>query len=102
MPKAYVIVTEDIHDPEGMAAYSNASGPSIVEHGARVIAVEEHGEVLEGTWAGRTVILEFDSTEQARAWYHSEGYQAAAKLRHAAATSNAVIVSLREKAASGS
>jgi uncharacterized protein (DUF1330 family) len=102
MAKAYVIVTEEIHDSQGMAEYSKAAGPSLVEHAARVIAVEEHGEVLEGTWPGRTVIIEFDSVEHARAWYHSEGYHAAAKLRQAAATSNAVIVSLREPTVSGS
>jgi uncharacterized protein (DUF1330 family) len=102
MAKAYVIVTEEIHDPEGMLAYSKASGPTIAEHGARVVAVEEEPDVLEGSWPSRTVILEFDSREQARAWYDSEGYQAAARLRQAAATSNAVLVSLLDRGVVGS
>jgi len=48
MPKGYVIITEAIHDDAGMAAYGRASMPSIGEHGARVLAAEEHVEVLEG------------------------------------------------------
>jgi uncharacterized protein (DUF1330 family) len=50
--------------------------------------------VLEGDWHGpQTVVLEFESVEAAREWYHSDAYQAAAKLRHAAADCNGVIVS---------
>jgi uncharacterized protein (DUF1330 family) len=41
----------------------------------------------------QTVVLEFESVEAARAWYESEAYQKAAKLRQAAADCNAVIIS---------
>jgi uncharacterized protein (DUF1330 family) len=93
MPKGYVILTEAIHDPAGMEAYGEASGPSVAEHGGRVLVVEPNVEVLEGTWPGtRTVVVEFDSVEVARAWYHSAGYSAARPLRQAAADCNAVIV----------
>lgn len=92
MPKAYVIFTEAIHDPEGMRAYEVASTAPLLESGARVLAVDG-GTTLEGEWHGdRTVLLEFDSVEAARAWYASASYQAAAPLRHAAATTNAVIL----------
>ena len=48
---------------------------------------------LEGAWHGtRTVILEFDSPDAARAWYNSPEYQAAIPLRQAVADSNAVIL----------
>ena len=92
MPKAYVIFTEAIHDQDGMRAYETASTAPIVESGARVLAVDA-GRPLEGEWHGdRTVLLEFDSVEAAQAWYDSPAYQAAAPLRHAAATTNAVIL----------
>ena len=49
--------------------------------------------MIEGKWHGtRTVIIEFDSVEAAKAWYNSDEYQAVVGLRHAAAESNAVIV----------
>jgi uncharacterized protein (DUF1330 family) len=94
MPKGYVIFTEAIRDPDGMNAYGRASGPTIGEHGAKVLAVDEHVEVLEGQWHGdRTVVLEFESVEAARKWYTCDAYQAAIPLRQAAAESNAVIIS---------
>ena len=41
---------------------------------------------------GQTVVMEFESVEAAKAWYYSDAYQAAAKLRQAAANCNAVII----------
>lgn len=93
MPKAYVIVTEAITDPAGMDAYSRAAAPSIAAGGARVLAVDPKPRILEGAWHGdKTVLLEFDSVDAAQAWYNSEAYGQAKPLRHAAASSNAVIV----------
>jgi uncharacterized protein (DUF1330 family) len=93
MPKGYVILTESIKDPAGMDAYSRAAGPSMAQGGASVLAVDGQPQLLEGEWHGRTVVLEFESVEAARAWYESEAYQRAKPLRQAAADTNAVIVS---------
>jgi uncharacterized protein (DUF1330 family) len=94
MPKGYVIFTEAINDPEGMKAYGQATGPSFAGRDFSVLAVDQAPEVLEGEWHGnQTVILEFDSVEAAREWYTCAEYEAAKPLRHAAADSNAVIVS---------
>ena len=94
MPKAYVLLTEVVHDPEGMKAYSRMAAPSLAEAGATALVVDRGPEVLEGEWpVTQTVLLEFASVEAAQAWYTSDTYQAAAKLRQAAADSNAVILS---------
>lgn len=94
MPKGYVILTEVIRDPEGMRAYSRAAGASMAEGGAKALVADRQPDVLEGEWpATQTVVLEFESVEAARSWYTSDSYQAAAKLRQAAADTNAVIVS---------
>ncbi|HLM63330.1 MAG TPA: DUF1330 domain-containing protein [Acidimicrobiales bacterium] len=94
MPKGYVIMTEVIRDPEGMRAYSRAAAPALAERGAKVLVADRQPEILEGEWpATQTVVLEFESVEAARAWYTSDAYQTAAKLRRAAAASDAVIVS---------
>ncbi|BBX41750.1 DUF1330 domain-containing protein [Mycobacterium simiae] len=91
-PKGYVILTEAIKDPEGMKAYAQAAGSAM--SGATILAVDTAPKVIEGSWHGdQTVVLEFESVEAARAWYESEGYQQAAKLRRAAADCNAVILS---------
>jgi uncharacterized protein (DUF1330 family) len=92
MAKGYVILTEDIKDPEGMKAYGKAAGAAM--GGVKVLAVETKPQVLEGNWHGhQTVVLEFESVEAAQAWYDSDAYRAARELRQAAADTNAVILS---------
>ena len=91
MPKGYVILTEEVKDPEGMRAYGRAAGAAMGN--VKILAVDAKPQVLEGTWHGhQTVVLEFDSVEDARAWYDSEAYTRARELRQAAAATNAVIV----------
>ncbi len=91
MAKGYVILTEAIKDPDGMKAYGKAAASAM--QGATILAVDTAPEVIEGSWHGnQTVVLEFESVDAARAWYESDAYQKAAKLRQAAADCNAVIV----------
>ncbi|HEY8525325.1 MAG TPA: DUF1330 domain-containing protein [Acidimicrobiales bacterium] len=93
MPKAYVILTETIHDPEGMKAYAEKAAAASAP-GMSMLAMDPDVQVLEGEWPeGRTIVLEFESVEAARAWYESDAYQAAVPLRQAAADCNVVIVS---------
>jgi uncharacterized protein (DUF1330 family) len=93
MPKGYVILTEAVRDQAGIDAYARAAGASMVSGGASVLAADGQPQVLEGNWHGdRTVVLEFDSVEAARAWYESPEYEKAKPLRQAAADTNAVIV----------
>jgi uncharacterized protein (DUF1330 family) len=93
MPKGYVIFTEVVHDQEGMQAYARAAGEAMAD-GVRVLAVDRQPDVLEGEWpATQTVLLEFPSVDEARAWYTSDRYQAAAALRRAAADTDVVLLS---------
>ncbi|BBZ59589.1 DUF1330 domain-containing protein [Mycolicibacterium monacense] len=92
MPKAYVLLTEDVKDPAGMAEYGKLAGQTMGT--AKVLAFGPAVENLEGQWHGnQTVLLEFESVDAAKQWYYSDEYQAAAKLRQAAADCNGVIVS---------
>jgi uncharacterized protein (DUF1330 family) len=90
--KGYVIITEDIKDPAGMAEYGKLASQTMGT--AKVLAFGPAAETLEGQWHGtQTVLLEFESVEAAKQWYYSDEYQVAAKLRQAAADCNGVIVS---------
>ncbi|MDP9168899.1 MAG: DUF1330 domain-containing protein [Actinomycetota bacterium] len=92
MPKGYVIITEDIKDPAGMAEYGKLASQTMSS--AKVLAFGPAAETLEGEWHGtQTVLLEFESVDAAKEWYYSDAYQEALKLRQAAADSNGVIVS---------
>jgi uncharacterized protein (DUF1330 family) len=96
MPKGYVILTEAIRDPAGMAEYAKAAAPSMAPGAATILALDRAPQVLEGDWHGdQTVILEFESVQAAGAWYQSDAYQKAIPLRQAAADTNAVIISGR-------
>ena len=49
-------------------------GGRFIVHGGRV-------EVLEGSWTGHLVVLEFPDMDAARGWYRSPAYQAIVRLR---------------------
>ena len=92
MPKGYVIITEDIKDPAGMAEYGKLASQTMAN--ATVLAFGPPAETLEGQWHGtQTVLLEFESVEAAKEWYYSDAYQEALKLRQAAADCNGAIIS---------
>ena len=95
MPKGYVIMTEVIHDPAGMAAHGAVTYDSLVEHRAKMLVVDADYEVREGAWeaVSRLAIMEFESPEVARHWYESEAVQEAHILRRAAAECNVLIAS---------
>ncbi len=91
MAKAYILITEDIKDPAGMGEYAKLASKTMAA--ANLLSFDTKPEVIEGEWHGtQTVLLEFESEEAAKAWYYSDEYQAAAKLRQAAADCNGVIL----------
>ncbi len=93
MAKGYIVVTEDIKDPEAFKAYMGEAAKAMTD-GAKVLAFDPKPEVLEGEWHGpQTILMEFESVDAAREWYNSELYQKAAKMRQAAADCKAVIFS---------
>ncbi len=78
MPKGYVIVTETIKDPVGLEAYARAAAATLLASGGSILAVDDGPQQLEGDWHGdRTVVIEFESVEAARAWYESAEYEKA-------------------------
>ncbi|WP_319456084.1 MULTISPECIES: DUF1330 domain-containing protein [unclassified Mycobacterium] len=92
MPKGYVVITEDIKDPAGMAEYGKLAMKAM--GGATILSVDQNPTVIEGEWsATQTVVLEFESVDAAKEWYYSDAYQAAAKVRQGAAECNGVILS---------
>jgi len=92
MPKGYAVFNVKINDQAAYDAYAAKAIPTIIASGGNPIIVDDDPEVVEGTWRPRTVVVEFESPEAAKAWYHSADYQAVAGERHAATDSSAVIV----------
>ena len=90
---AYLIVETDITDPEQYEQYKAASPGAIAAGGGRFVVRGGEMAVLEGDWnPSRLVVVEFPDLEAAKAFYESEEYQAAIKLREGAAHLNMVAV----------
>lgn len=90
---AYVIVDIDVHDPAGYEEYKKLAPATVAAYGGRYLARGGKTEILEGTWAPRRlVILEFESSERARAWLDSPEYAPVKPLRHQTAASHMVVV----------
>ena len=90
---AYLIVETDITDPEQYEQYQAASPGAIAAGGGRFLVRGGEMAVLEGDWnPSRLVVVEFPDLEAAKAFYESEEYQTAIKLREGAANLNLVAV----------
>ena len=94
MPKAYVIVDMDVTDPDRYAAdYVPLSGPSVEAAGGRYLARGGETTVLEGgSQPHRTVLIEFESVDAAKAWYDSPAYREAREARSETAVGSFVVV----------
>jgi uncharacterized protein (DUF1330 family) len=78
MAKAYLVTTyRSVSNPDALVAYAKLSGPAITAAGGRILARGMPAQLYEAGLQQRTVVVEFDSLEQARAAYHSPAYQEA-------------------------
>ena len=78
MAKAYWISTyRSISNPDALAAYAKLAGPALTGAGGRFLARGMPAQVYEAGMQQRTVLLEFDSVEAARAAHDSPAYKEA-------------------------
>jgi uncharacterized protein (DUF1330 family) len=92
MPKGYIITRVDVSKPEAYARYVAEATKAIADHGGKPLARGGRYEALEGKARARNVVIEFESYEQARRYYHSQQYQAAKALREGAGEMEMVLV----------
>jgi len=78
MSKAYWVTTyRAVKDAEKVAAYAKLAGPALTSAGGRFLARGEPSTVYELGLKQRTVLIEFESVEQAVAAHDSPAYQEA-------------------------
>ncbi|MDB6000347.1 MAG: hypothetical protein JWP52_2046 [Rhizobacter sp.] len=78
MAKAYWVSTyRSVSDAAALAAYAKLAGPALEGAGGRFIARGVPAATYEAGLKERTVLIEFDSVEQATAAHDSPAYQAA-------------------------
>jgi uncharacterized protein (DUF1330 family) len=89
---AYFIAQYVVKNPALYGEYSQGAGPTLAAHGGKLVSFDVAAETVEGKPPGpQTVIIEFESVEKAKAWYHSPAYQAVVGKRLAATEGFAVI-----------
>lgn len=78
MSKAYWVSTyRAVKDADTLAAYAKLAGPALTAGGGRFLARGEPAMVYELGLRQRTVLIEFETVEQAAAAHDSPAYQAA-------------------------
>jgi uncharacterized protein (DUF1330 family) len=78
MAKAHwIAVYRLVNDPEALAAYAKLGGPALQKFGGRILARGIPAQVYDDGIRERTVLIEFDSLEQAIAAHDSPEYQEA-------------------------
>lgn len=95
MAKGYIVAEVKAHDADAIAQYRLLSQAAVEQYGGRFIVRGGASEILEGKWTPpqRMIIVEFDTVEQAKCFYHSSEYQAARKVREDAAEMNMLVIS---------
>lgn len=89
----YFVAQINIHDRERYAKYGDGFMDIFSKYNGKLLAVDEDPEIMEGGWEfTRTVLLEFPSEAEAKAWYNSEAYQELAQHRFAASDANIALI----------
>ncbi len=90
---AFIIVEISIRDPHMYEEYKKLTPDSLKPFGGKFIVRGGALETLEGGWdPERIVVLEFESREQAKAWWDSELYGKAKLIRQASAETRMILV----------
>jgi len=94
--KGYAIFVEEITDWDRyLEDYLPPAGEVVDAHDGTLRVWDGEPDVIEGEWDhNMTVVVEFPSVEEARAWYEDPAYQEVKSIRHEACEySHAVIAS---------
>lgn len=97
MPAYMLFIREDaVTDPAAMQTYSTMNrqhaGTFVETYGLKPLSLYGATEALEGHAPDGIVLLEFPTTEDARAWYGSPEYQAALVHRKLGANYRALLI----------
>jgi uncharacterized protein (DUF1330 family) len=92
--KGYLIVEAKVADQAAYEPYKALAAAAIAQYGGRYLVRGGAAEMLEGKWTNipRLVVVEFDSVEQVKRFYHSAEYGAARKAREGIAEMNMLAV----------
>ena len=93
MAKGYwITIYHSVSDPTRLAQYAALATPAIEAGGGRILARGAATATFEHAGNQRTVVIEFDGTQQAIDTYHGDAYQTAVSILKGAAVREVRIV----------
>ena len=92
MAKGYWIPHVDVSNPEGFQAYRTMADAAHARFGSKLLVRGGRREVVEGKMRARNVLREFNSYDEAQAFYHGPEYSRAHPLREPHSVCDFVIV----------
>jgi uncharacterized protein (DUF1330 family) len=92
MPKGYWIPHLDVSNLQGFQAYRDMADAAHARLGSKLLARGGRRDVVEGRMRARNVLREFNSFDEAKAFYHGPEYSRAHPLREPHAMCDFLIV----------
>ena len=90
---AYVIADVKVTDPAKFQEYVSQVPATVEKYGGKYRVRGGAIEKVEGDWEpSRMVVIEFESMEQLKKWYHSQEYSNPMRLRHESANATVIFV----------
>jgi uncharacterized protein (DUF1330 family) len=90
----YVLADVEWTDEAGRQRYRELLAPILLKYEGEFLAATTEVEVEEGDWhhAGMLVLIRFPSLDAARAWYASDEYQPALRIRLASSSRSRLMI----------
>lgn len=90
---AYVIVRVNVTDTDTYSEYMKHTPATVAQYGGKFVVRGGDMTTLEGDEeTRRVVVLQFDTVDAAKTWYHSPEYQAAKAIREGAADAQFIAI----------
>ena len=91
MPAYAVAHMRQVTMGRAIVEYLERIDATLAPFGGRFLVHGGLVEVVEGTWPGHLIVIEFPDRARADAWYHSAGYQEILALRTDNSRSDVII-----------
>ncbi len=92
MPAYAVAHLRELNVNREVVAYLQRIDATLEPYEGRFLVHGQQSKVVEGSFPGYCIIIEFPDIEKARAWYHSEAYQNIAALRTGNSEGSVILV----------
>jgi len=92
MPKGYLIAHIRVRDKDAFEEFKALSGAAIKTHNGNVLVRDPAPDHREGGAEGLSIVIEFESYDAARAFYESEAYSEARRVREKISDTDLILV----------